>query len=207
MIGVISGDIIKSQKIPKQQYDDMLYQLEQSLRANCDKTTSWDIYRGDAFQLQIEKSEQLVTIAIFIYLQLKSAGYELRQSMALGHIDNPRHSIKTATGSAFTLSGQGLDNMANQRFTFAIANQVVDESFKLNLALVDVLLCKITQKQANALYVYLTHTNNSHAALAKELNTSRENVTKLLNLANYQLIERFILHTQQWLKSIQQGHD
>ena len=34
MIGVISGDIIKSQKIPKQQYDAMLYQLEQSLRAN-----------------------------------------------------------------------------------------------------------------------------------------------------------------------------
>ena len=57
------------------------------------------------------------------------------------------------------------------------------------------------------MYVYLTHTNNNHAALAKELNTSRENVTKLLNLANYQLIERFILHTQQWLKSIQQGHD
>ena len=88
MIGVISGDIIKSQKIPKQQYDAMLYQLEQSLRANCNKTTSWDIYRGDAFQLQVEKSERLVTTAILIYLQLKSAGYELRQSMALGHIDN-----------------------------------------------------------------------------------------------------------------------
>ncbi len=207
MIGVISGDIIKSQKIPKQQYDAMLYQLEQSLRANCNKTTSWDIYRGDAFQLQLDKSEQLVTTAILIYLQLKSAGYELRQSMALGHIDNPGTSTKTATGSAFTLSGQGLDKMTNQRFTFAIADQSVDESFKLNLALVDVLLCKITQKQANALYVYLTHTNNNHAALAKELNTSRENVTKLLNLANYQLVERFILYAQQRLKAIQQGHD
>jgi len=67
------------------------------------------------------------------------------------------------------------------------------------------LLTKITQKQANALYVYLTSSDNSHAALAKELKTSRENVTKLLNLAHYQLIERFIKHTQHVIKNIIKG--
>lgn len=205
MIGVISGDIIKSQKIPKQQYDAMLYQLEQSLRAVCSKTTLWNIYRGDAFQLQINQSEEIIKTAILIYLQLKLAGYELRQSMALGSIDNPRSDIKTATGSAFVLSGQGLDKITNQRFVFTIAQQTVDESFSLNLAFADTLLSKITQKQANALFVYLTHTDNSHAALAKELNTSRENVTKLLNLANYQLIERFIVHSEQVIKTILKG--
>jgi len=55
------------------------------------------------------------------------------------------------------------------------------------------------------LYVYLTQKNNNHAALAKELNTSRENVTKLLNLANYQLIERFITHAEQVIKNIIKG--
>jgi len=67
------------------------------------------------------------------------------------------------------------------------------------------LLSKITKAQANALYVYLTQKNNNHAALAKELNTSRENVTKLLNLANYQLIERFITHAEQVIKNIIKG--
>ena len=207
MIGVISGDIIKSQKIPKQQYDAMLYQLEQSLRAICDKTSLWTIYRGDAFQLQINQSEQLIKTAIIIYLHLKSAGYELRQSMALGEVDNPRSDIKTATGSAFVLSGQGLDKIANQRFTLQIAKPPLDEGFSLNLAFVDTLLSKITQKQANALYVYLTQADNSHAALAKELNTSRENVTKLLNLANYQLIERFIVHAKQVITTIVKGSE
>lgn len=207
MIGVISGDIIKSQAIPKQQYDDMLYQLAQSLRARSSEQTLWSIYRGDAFQLQVNNPELLFKNAILIYLNLKAAGYDLRQSMALGDIDNPRHDIKTATGSAFTLSGQGLDKIGNQRFTFDCATQQIDEGFKLNLAFVDVLLSKVTQKQANALYVYLTHTDNSHAALAKELKTSRENVTKLLNLANYQLIERFIKHTQRVIKNTHQGSE
>ena len=207
MIGVISGDIIKSQKIPKQQYDDMLYQLAQSLRANCDKSSLWTMYRGDAFQLQINQSEQLIKTAIIIYLHLKSAGYELRQSMALGEVDNPRSDIKTATGSAFVLSGQGLDKIANQRFTLQVAKHSLDESFSLNLAFVDTLLSKITQKQANALYVYLTQADNSHAALAKELNTSRENVTKLLNLASYQLIERFIIHAKQVITTISKGSE
>ena len=127
MIGVISGDIIKSQKIPKQQYDAMLYQLEQSLRAISDNTSLWTMYRGDAFQLQINQSEQLIKTAIIIYLHLKSAGYELRQSMALGEEDNPRSDIKTATGSAFVLSGQGLDKIANQRFTLQIAKHTLNE--------------------------------------------------------------------------------
>ena len=207
MIGVISGDIIKSQKIPKQQYDAMLYQLEQSLRAISNNTSLWTIYRGDAFQLQINQSEQLIKTAIIIYLHLKSAGYELRQSMALGEVDNPRSDIKTATGSAFVLSGQGLDKIANQRFTLQIAKHTLDEGFSLNLAFVDTLLSKITQKQANALYVYLTQADNNHAALAKELSTSRENVTKLLNLANYQLIERFIVHAKQVITTITKGNE
>jgi hypothetical protein len=205
MIGVISGDIIKSQTIPKQQYDAMLYQLAQSLRSMSGEQTLWNIYRGDAFQLQVNNPERLLKKAILLYLNLKASGYELRQSMALGEIDNPRNDIKTATGSAFTLSGQGLDKIGNQRFVFNIATQQLDESFALNLAFIDVLLTKVTLKQANALYVYLTSTNNSHAALAKELKTSRENVTKLLNLAHYQLIERFIEHAQHSIKNITQG--
>ena len=55
----------------------------------------------------------------------------------------------------------------------------------------------MTHKQANALYVYLTAENNQHSELAKQLKTSRENVTKLLNLAHYQLIERFLDYAEQ----------
>ena len=143
--------------------------------------------------------------AVLIYLYLKASGYEVRQSMAIGQIDNPRNDIKTATGSAFTLSGHGLDQIANQRFLFSTPPQNIHESLNLNLAFADVLLTKITQKQANALYAYLTSTDNSHAALAKDLKTSRENVTKLLNLAHYQLIERFLEHASNIIKNINQG--
>jgi predicted DNA-binding protein YlxM (UPF0122 family) len=196
MIAVISGDLIKSQKIPQQEYDDMLYQLDQSLRFIASKFNGrFSVYRGDALQIQLPDPTDVCCAAVLLYLQLKSANYSLRQSLAVGNLDNPRADIKTATGSAYTLSGQGLDTM-NQRLLLQIEYCPLDTSFALNIDLIDVLLDKMSQKQANALFYYLTTHNNSHSELAKELKTSRENVTKLLNLAHYQLIERFLNYSK-----------
>lgn len=206
MIAVISGDLIKSQKIPKQEYDDMLYHLDQSLRFIADKFAGqFNIYRGDAMQIQLPDPHTVCCAAILLSLQLKSANYSLRQSMAIGQLDNPRADIKTATGSAYTLSGQGLDTLSHQQLLLQIEQCPLDPSFALNIDLIDVLLDRMSQKQANALFYYLTTDNNSHAELAKELKTSRENVTKLLNLANYQLIERFLNYSQTAIRNQIQG--
>jgi len=205
MIAVISGDLIKSQKIPKQQYDDMLYLLDQSLRFIANKfNAQFNVYRGDALQIQLPDPSDVCNAAILLYLQLKSANYSLRQSMAIGQLDNPRADIKTATGSAYTLSGQGLDTM-NQQLLLQVEHCQLDNSFALNIDLIDVLLDKMSKKQANALFYYLTVKNNSHGELAKELKTSRENVTKLLNLAHYQLIERFLSYSKKAIQQQLQG--
>ncbi|MBE0458215.1 hypothetical protein EI167_12305 [Pseudoalteromonas prydzensis] len=79
MIAVISGDVIKSQHIPKHDYDAMLYQLDQSIRAITeDKHNQGIIYRGDAFQLQINQPAQVCNAALLLYLHLKASGYEVR---------------------------------------------------------------------------------------------------------------------------------
>jgi len=198
MIAVISGDVIKSQHIPKHDYDAMLYQLDQSLRAITQRHLGQSIiYRGDAFQVQINQPPQVCRVAVLLYLHLKATGYEIRQSLAIGEIDNARADIKTATGSAFTLSGRGHDEIHNQRFALSSIDELKNDGLTLNLAFIDVLLSKMTHKQANALYVYLTAENNQHSELAKQLKTSRENVTKILNLAHYQLIERFLDYAEQ----------
>ena len=146
-------------------------------------------------EIQLPDPTDVCSAAVLLYLQLKSANYSLRQSLAVGKLDNPRADIKTATGSAYTLSGQGLDAM-NQLLLLQIEHSPLDTSFALNIDFIDVLLDKMSQKQANALFYYLTTNNNSHSELAKELKTSRENVTKLLNLAHYQLIERFLNYSK-----------
>lgn len=206
MIAVISGDVIKSQHIPKHNYDAMLYQLDQSIRAITeDKHNQGIIYRGDAFQLQINQPAQVCNVAVLLYLHLKASGYEVRQSLAIGEIDNARADIKTATGSAFTLSGRSLDEIHNQRFIFSSVIEPTNEGLTLSLAFIDVLLTKMTQKQANALYVYLTSKNNQHSELAKQLQTSRENVTKLLNLGHYQLVERFLHYAEKTIADTLSG--
>lgn len=97
--------------------------------------------------------------------------------------------MATATGDALVKAGRGLDTIKHQRLVY---NNDCDESFLLNIKFIDLLLGKLSNKQAQALLLYLQQDKPEHAQLAMQLNSSRANVTKLLNLANYTLIDEFI---------------
>ena len=70
----------------------------------------------------------------------------------------------------------------------------------LLIKFVDAKIDNLTQVQIQALYEYLIDENNNHDEIAKRLNKSRVNTTKLLNMASYQLFDEFI-DTFETLKS------
>jgi len=51
------------------------------------------------------------------------------------------------------------------------------------------------------LLLYLLANDQSHQALATELNTSRANITALLNQANYLLFNDFVQHCHNWIRN------
>ncbi len=193
---VLTGDFVKSRGIASGQYDTVLYQLEQLLVAQADTLgASYNFYRGDAFQILLPQPAEAVTLALYIRLTLISLGRDCKISIGLGEVTNLRQDVKSASGPAFTLSGNGLDNLpGGQRLAIFSQQQPLQQILAVPLQMADSMLSKLTARQAEALLLYFLTPGSSHENIAGELGTSRENVTKLLNNnhADYQLMQAFI---------------
>ncbi len=195
---VITGDLIKSRKIASQDFDVIRYRLEQVLTYLSDKyDAEYDVYRGDSFQIIFPSMNYSIISALLIRLALKSVKtsgqkFDARISIGLGTVETQRTKLRSSTGEAFNLSGIGLDKLKGQNIGVFTNSTEFQSRISLLIKFVDAKIDNLTQVQIHALYEYLIDENNNHDEIAKRLNKSRVNTTKLLNMASYQLFDEFI---------------
>ncbi|MBE91345.1 MAG: hypothetical protein CMF14_00235 [Idiomarina sp.] len=191
VIAVITGDIVNSRNLSSAHYDKLLKQLKDELASfeASDKAT-FDIYRGDSFQITFFCPWAALRAAILIRLKLKSniCKIDVRQSIAIGTVKALREDVKTSTGQAFILSGKNLDEMKSRRLVFSSENKPLNCHIPIVVKLLDTHLSSLTSMQSEALYFYLMDDSQTHAMLANKLNKSRANTTKILNGSEYLLV-------------------
>jgi hypothetical protein len=195
---VITGDLIKSRKIAAKDFDMIRYRLEQVLIYLSEEySAEHDVYRGDSFQIIFPNMNNSIKSALLIRLSLKSVQtsgqkFDARIGIGIGTVDAQRTKLRSSTGDAFNLSGIGLDKLKGQNIGVFTNSKEFQARIDLLMKFVDAKIDNLTQMQINVLYEYLIDDNNSHDEIAKRLNKSRVNTTKLLNMANYQLFSEFI---------------
>ena len=198
-MGIITADIVSSQSLAQNDYEHLLAQLKRYLdKLKKEVSAEFHIYRGDGFQIALPKAKALFVHAISIRLFFLQQGLDVKLSPAHGQVRLSPDGLATSTGEALIQAGHGLDNIKHQRLVY---NNECDDSFLLNVKFIDLLLSKLSHKQAQALLLYLQQDKPEHAYIAEQLNTSRVNVTKLLNLANYTLIDEFITLSESYIFS------
>ena len=193
--GVITGDIVGSQQLTGSQYRTVLTQLERSLTALCTEYSgSFDIFRGDAFQVQLTEPEHSMKVATALRLSLKAGevSADIRQSVGLGTAADRWSSPNRSNGEAFVLSGNGLDAMKSERLSVRSVSSDLDERIGLLTRFLDVQLTGLTSVQSSVLKCFLLSSDKSHEALASTLNKSRSNVTRILLAANYHLVTDYL---------------
>lgn len=195
--GVITGDIVGSQQLSDSEYRTVLTQLEQSLMSLCDRYAgNFDIFRGDAFQIQLTHPEHSMKVAVALWLSLKAGDVstDIRQCVGLGAATNRSSSPNRSNGEAYVLSGNGLDSMKSERLSVRSASADFDERFGLLTRFLDVQLSGLTGVQSRVLSCFLLSDDKSHEALAAALNKSRSNVTRILLAANYHLVTDYLAY-------------
>lgn len=189
--GVITGDIVGSQQLAETEYQRVLNTLDEELTMLCEKYGGrFDIFRGDAFQVQLDQPRHSAIVAIIVRLRLKACAVssDIRQSIGLGNVASTTQTPKRANGQAYVLSGNGLDNMKSERLTIHTANDDFNERFALLTRYLDAQLAGLTPVQSDVLRCLLVNRHMSHEALAATLNKTRSNVTRILLAANYHLV-------------------
>lgn len=192
LYAILTGDLVRSSAVEASRYPALLQALQQCLQQFCPPGIAQPVlFRGDGFQLATLPSQAFMA-ALQTRLTLLSLQSDARLAIAVAPAEQLRADLNQSTGQAFTLSGQLLDQLQEQRWDWLDPQQPLTTAEQLLLQLVSVQLQQLTARQAGVLLAYLQQQRPPHQQLASFFNTSRVNITHLLNQAQYGLISQVV---------------
>ncbi|MDR0940381.1 MAG: hypothetical protein LBN29_13745 [Mediterranea sp.] len=196
---VITGDIVASTTIKAEWRDSLLATLREI--ANEMKGFSsleMEFFRGDSFQMVIDKPELALKIAILLRAGLKASTppstdslWDARMAIGVGTISYRSEKIVVSDGEAFRLSGRGLDEMDKERLSVRTCWDDVNEEMAVSTAFADDIISSWSVAQAQVVYATLSR-DIAQKDLAVEIGKSAQSVSKLLGVAKENLIRLYL---------------
>ena len=140
MTSVITGDIINSRNTPSSEWLPLLKMVFNTIG---ETPKTWEIYRGDSFQIEISNVESTLLVAIKLKTILKEIkNLDVRIAIGIGNKDTYYDRITEGSGEAFINSGDAFDTMLKKQNLAIISpweeiNTIFNTSFALALLTMD----------------------------------------------------------------------
>lgn len=199
MNGIITGDIIDSTSIPIEHRKDLLTAISViSEELQVFSPLKCEIYRGDSFQIVVNRPEMAMLIAILLRAGLKSRvpkgskqNWDARIAVGIGEIEFISDSILVSDGEAFRLSGREFDELGKRNLAIRTRWDDANEELKISTAFADDIITNWTSSQSLVIYMSLAY-QMTQKEIADKLGQSSQNISKLSNVAKEKLIRTYI---------------
>lgn len=168
-----------------------------------------EFYRGDSFQVYMKEADKALetalkcrTMAISLTKEESQVVSDVRTSIGLGAVEHPVHSLATARGDAFLLSGRALDEMGKTEGRLVITTK----DNKLNIALslladyINSIYRQMTAKQAEVIFELLN--GETQQQVADKLNRSKSTISQHVTAGRWEEIENIIKNYKQLVELI-----
>ncbi len=202
MTSIITGDVINSQKASPHIW---LQRLKQELESIGKNPLTWEIYRGDSFQVEVPDPSKALLTAIKIKAAIKSIKeMDVRLAIGVGNKTYEASKITESNGSAFVYSGETFEGMGKSKQNLAIAtplnklNQEMNLLFRFALIVMD----NWSANSANVVYLALTNPGYSQEELGKALNIKQNTVSATLKRAYFAEISDMLDWYQNKIKEV-----
>lgn len=207
--GVITGDIIESSAIQIEYRDYLLESIRKIVdEQHVIEPLKIEFFRGDSFQMIINNPENAMQIAILLRAGLKGntpkgceKPWDARLSLGVGSISYHAENIVLSDGEAFQYSGRELDEMGKRRLIVKTRWSDVNEELQVSTAFADDIVSSWSVSQSQAAYQALLY-NTSQKDIANKLQTSAQNISKLLSAAKVNLIQMYINRYQNLISNV-----
>jgi len=189
MIAVITGDIVHSRKAEPETW---LHVLKEVLNKTGNSLISWEIYRGDSFQLEVADPAEALTRAIHIKASVKCIrDIDVRMAIGLGDKSHIAESITESNGTAFVLSGERYEQLAKEKRNMAIASawKDFDRDMNLYIRLALIAMDSWTPNSSEIVKTVLEHKGKSQEELGKLLGIKQNAISNRLKRAYYEEIK------------------
>ncbi|MBS1746451.1 MAG: hypothetical protein JST21_09810 [Bacteroidetes bacterium] len=192
---IITGDIVGSSRlspVKKKKLQNRLAAFTKKIIISLPDFKA-EQYRGDSVQCILTKNKTSgLRTAISLYCFLAAEGFKIRQSVGVGEIDYKSDRIVTSDGTAFRVSGENIDELKkrNEFISVAFSNNAWNDEWKVHSASLNFLLERLSNAQAEALYLQLQNTRQEK--IAKALHISQPSVHQRLQAAGWSVINRVL---------------
>lgn len=197
IIGIITGDIVKSSRIKADDKDVIINEIL-GLKDDVSTICSIDIefFRGDSFQILVRDATRTLFVAVLLRAKLrgesKGVKCDARLSVGVGGIEYVNERVVMSDGEAFRLSGRGLDEIGKKsRLVVATKWSAVNNELAVSTPFADDIISKWTTEQAAIIFVALSADVNQKD-ISFMLGKSVQNVSKLLTAAKEQLVRMYL---------------
>jgi hypothetical protein len=203
IVGVITGDLINSSGLTKEQKTKMQTGLSGFLENNQDVLMPVQFYRGDSFQLMVKKERAAMITVIIEAIILSTTGTRARISIGIGTVSMTTPvNVLQSEGEAFQLSGHQLDKMKEEGRLLKIA--VDSPQFQPILAATFYLAESIIWgwKPGQAAVISMIPACKTQKEIAEKLNITGAAVSKALKSGKWAAMDDFLNGYEETLKMI-----
>lgn len=202
MTSIITGDIINSQKVSPIIW---LQKLKLELNRVGKNPLTWEIYRGDSFQVEIKDPLMTLLTALKIKAAIKSIKeMDVRLAIGVGNKTHEASNITESNGSAFVYSGEIFESLVKVKQNLAIAtpsnefNKEMNLLFRFALIVMD----NWTVNSAEMVYLALSHPDHSQKELGEILKIKQNAVSSRLKRAYFAEISDMLVWYQIKIKEV-----
>jgi hypothetical protein len=177
MTSVISGDIINSRK--REDTSFWLKSLKAIFLTIGKNPETWQIYKGDYFQIEIENIFEVVIIAFKIKAAIKMyPSLDVRMSIGIGEKNFSAKQIGESNGQAFVFSGEELEKLKKNTLVIKSPWNDLDEQMNLYFSLLSLTMNNWTVSSAEIVDLTLKNPALTQTELSKKLNITQGRVSE-----------------------------
>jgi DNA-directed RNA polymerase specialized sigma subunit len=211
VVAIITGDIVSSTKLQPKERQQLYNNTDSFLKSLPAYINSYETFRGDSLQCQAIDPAMSLRVALLIRsffraytttdkkktLLKKSKGYfttnyDIRLAIGMGETDFIDKKITSSDGEAFRLSGHALDSLkdSTQRLVIQTANSQFNEQWEPPILLLDALVQRWTQTQAELVLYKLQKVREDE--IAARLQITQSAVTQRKKTAQWYAVEKLL---------------
>ncbi|AZJ35553.1 SatD family protein [Tenacibaculum singaporense] len=177
MTSVITGDIINSRGVSAETW---LPVLKESFNTIGKTPKTWELFRGDSFQIEIEN----IAEALLFTFKLKSTikkikDLDIRLAIGIGNKSFDTEKITEANGEAFINSGYAFDYLLKkQNLALKTPWEDINDEFEVSLGLSLLIMDSWTTNSAAFVNMSLQNPESTQKIIAKKLAISESSASE-----------------------------